>query len=176
MFIHLIKVVSVIVLVLLQYSFLNYVFPSAIVPNIILTAIIVIVINDGFDVWPWVVFAGILADILSFSVIGKNVIILIVATYLISFISKCFLLDQHERKASLIFLLLLVWTGFVNISNIVWADSFSLMNLAYLKGNIVGLSRAVLIQSLLSLAIFYLIHGLIRKVRKNILFHSKPSF
>ncbi|MFC1608598.1 rod shape-determining protein MreD [Patescibacteria group bacterium] len=176
MFIYLLKLVSVVVLVLLQYSFFNYVFPLTIVPNVVATVVVVLVISDGFDMWPWVVFMGILADILSFSVIGKNVIILISAAYLINFISKRFLLDQHEKKASLIFLLLFAVTLFVNIFNIIWADSFSLMNLAYLKGSVWSVSKAMLIQALLSLMIFYVIHGLIEKVKRNVLFHNKPSF
>ncbi|MFC1644661.1 hypothetical protein ACFL08_01385 [Patescibacteria group bacterium] len=177
MLVYFLKLFAVVVLVLFQYSFLNHAFAGYNVPSIILTAVVVYVVNNDFNKsWPWVIFIGVLADIFSFSVIGKNVIIFIIAAYLTSFLSRGFLLSQNEKRVGVVFFLLFVITVFYNFSNIIWGDEFSLMNIIHLRSYFWVFLRIIFLQTCFNLLVFYIINSFLEKIDRNILFHNKSSF
>jgi len=75
--------------VLVQTSVLTIVFPRGQAPNVVLLVIIAWIIAVGFDkIWPWVITAGIIMDLAFFEPLGKNVILLTLASCAVDFFSN----------------------------------------------------------------------------------------
>lgn len=87
--------------VIFQISFLNVVFSGVFVTALLATAVALILARGFFASWLWIVFLGIIFDILSMNVIGMTSIILILCAYGISFLSRRFLVEHRASGTGL---------------------------------------------------------------------------
>lgn len=143
--------ISLLLLVVLQSSFLPNFFPENAVPDLVLVVLVFSVVQRGFaDALSMLIMAGFVLDLFSFLPIGFNVISFSAAGLAVSFLARRFMISQSVWKF-LIFILMIVvgtaandWTlaalskFFLNASEAAVPASFLLGGELWLKmlGNI----------------------------------------
>lgn len=82
----------------MEVSFLPNIFPRSIAPDLVLIIIIIWLREENFEkFWPWVIVAGFLLDILSFSRIGISSFSFLIIFFGVSFLSKRFFVMQKKK-------------------------------------------------------------------------------
>lgn len=177
MIFNLSRLFIIVLFVLFQYSFLNLLFPKDIVPSVISVFVVSYVAILGFEKsWKWVVVLGVLVDLFTFSVVGKNVIIFVLLAYLVSLISRRFLLEKHEWRMLVIFFIVFFVTIFYNTFTIIWPESRMMpRNILWITGNFWFFLKIVFAQSILNTVLFYVVNGFVEKFEKGISLYDRQS-
>jgi rod shape-determining protein MreD len=95
--------------IILQVSGFPVLFSHGYFPSIVLVGVIAATIIWGFkQTLLWIIVAGIIFDLATFGIVGKQVIVLVAVAYFVSFFSKRFLVENRGLGIiTIIFLVLL---------------------------------------------------------------------
>lgn len=156
--------------ILIQISFLDLVFLKNNFINLsILTLISWIIIADFEKIWLWIVMLGFFNDIFLAEKIGYNIIFFIVLAYLVSFVSKRFMIERKLSGFLLVVLFILAGNFLGNIFNTLFASpEFLKEDLFYSAKNYVSDWKNFIGTSMISGICFYFIYIIINKVEKYI--------
>lgn len=160
--------------ILLQTSFLVVLFPEYAIPNLVITVAIAWTINASFEViWPWVVFLGLGMDLFTFSVVGKNVIFLILVAYVVSFLSRRFLVETRISGFLVTIFFIFGASLASNVWDILWMHSMDLVQVLKLNQDYILSAKNFAIQFLFNVIIFYIIFWILSKIEKKISFYEQ---
>ncbi len=169
----LIRCVVVFLIVVLQFSAVDVMFPYM-TPSLLLAVVLSWTLTKGFiRMWPWVVMLGITADLLSLGAVGGTALALVCVSYAISFLSVRFLAEHQGFGA-------LVMIGFVFFGTVVYQGV--LMFLAYMAANISlwqalqasigGALRVVWPMAIFNAILFFLVGPLVRRLEAFLDFYD----
>ena len=115
-----VRVLTIVFIVVLQISFLPIFFSAEHIPQVLLALVVVWTIVLGFRVSvPWIIGLGITFDLLTPLPVGTSVIILIVVSYGVSFVSSRYITTHRLWGALLMGGILFTATFFENIYTII---------------------------------------------------------
>lgn len=99
-------------IILFQVNFLNLILSENNLINLSILTLISWIIISGFDkMWPWIILLGFFNDIFLIEKIGSNVIFFILFAYLVSFVSKRFMIERR-------------WSGFLLVAIFILMGNF----------------------------------------------------
>lgn len=120
--------------VILQVSFLPKLFPQNIAPDLILVIIIIWSFKRNFnDIWPWIVVAGFILDLVSLERIGSYEIIFLAVAFLVDILANRFFVIQRGSTIFAIAILVIMGT-IINIFGLNFIHILS--NYFYGKGGV----------------------------------------
>lgn len=161
-----IRTIIIILVVLIQVSFLAVVFPQHKVPSIALALVVSWTIISGFQqIFLWIILLGFFLDIVSFQTVGINIILLVMISYFVSFFSRRFLLEHRGWGTLVIVFFIIISTFFYYSVNVFIADSENA--LANISPENVG------IQIIINLILFLIIYFPLRKIEEFLSFYDK---
>lgn len=157
-------------IIFVQINFLDLVFLKNNFVNLsILTLISWIIITDFEKIWIWIVVLGFFNDIFLAEKIGHNIILFILLAYLISFVSKRFMIERKLSGFLLVVLFIVAGNFLGNIFNVLFAGSeFLKEDLFYGIKNYFDSWQNFIITNVISGICFYFIYILINKIEKYI--------
>lgn len=159
--------------VLIQTSFIAVIFPPHTYPNLILVTIIAWTITAGFEkIWLWVIGLGVFWDLISFSILGENVISFILVAYIVSFLSRRLILERRSSGFLIAILLVVVSTFFYNIFNIIFLEMFEVAGDFLWRVDLIGFFKNSIIQSILNIPLFGIVYILLSKANKYFSFYD----
>lgn len=158
---------------LLQVSFLPVVFPQHQIPNIAILLCISWTILVGFEkIWPAIIVLGIFVDLVSFSIVGRNVIFLIAISYFVSFFSRRFLVENRKWGRLVVIFFVIFSTFIYSIFNVLIFTGGEIQEkIALIRSNDSILSN-FLIQSIFSVILFYLMFHLLERLEEYLRFRE----
>jgi len=159
------RLVLILAGVLIQTSVLAIILPPEKTPNIILLIIIAWTIVAGFEkIWLWAITAGIIADLAFFDPLGKNVILLVLASCVIGFFSNRFPIENRAGEIVAMFFIAASAIIFDVFFNIFFAE---LREIA-LKEQWLFLIKNIATQIIIGIAFLYLLYAFFKKVENRL--------
>lgn len=162
------KIVYIFILlasIIIQTSLIPIVTDLRISPDVVLMMILAFSVLDGFHAFlPWAIFAGILYDLASYSLIGTHVIIFLAVVYFVSFFSRRFSMEL-KGVGLILFFLFIVFSTVISSGAVFWELSWgNALSLEHWKiwKEFASLGFQVLYNSIL----FFLWFLAIRKTKK----------
>lgn len=153
---------AILISVFIQTSVLPVLFGDYQLPNFILMAVVAWTIVYGFSAaFPWVIFCGIVFDLFSYSIVGSNVIIFVLISYLISFLSKRLLIESKGWGSLVIAFFILVSTFFYRIIIILLQGRVQESVSSY-----TGLFQYSTKEAICNIVLFFLIFFVVNKINK----------
>jgi cell shape-determining protein MreD len=137
--------------------------------------IVALVIVLGFKKsWKWIVLMGIIVDIISFSFLGKNVLIFVLGAYLVDQMLRLLVFErQNGARAFVFFVLVLCMTLFCNFVMLVWPENgIYLSNLKEIFQGFWFFVSSIFFQAVLNIMLLYAFYILIKKFEKGAEFYS----
>lgn len=139
-----------------QTSVLAILFSRGQIPNIILLIIIIWTIIVGFNkIWPWAIIAGAALDLASFEPVGKNVIFLILISYIMNFFLQRFLTENRAWRIITISFFVVIASALYAFYNVFFTNLSE--KLSFILENIT-------IQVVASIILFYICYTLLNKL------------
>lgn len=157
-------------IIFIQINFLDLIFLKNNFINLSVLALISWIIIIGFEkAWLWIVVLGIFNDIFLAEKIGYNIVLFILLAYLVSFISKRFIIDRKLSGFLLVAFFIVVGNFLGSIFN-VWFENAEFLreNLFYGAKNYFTDWNNFIIANFISGILFYFIYILIDKIEKHI--------
>lgn len=162
------KIIYVFILVLaviIQKSILTVISEMNVSGDAVAMAVLALSIVDGFNAFlPWAVFAGVLYDMSSHSLIGTHVFIFLMTVYLVSFFSGR-LFVEHKLVGKVLYLMFIVTsTVFTRLVLGIERSYIAMSFDGFWKtfGNL----EFIAFQILWNIALFYIIFISIKKIKK----------
>ncbi len=167
-----IQAIFFLLIVLFQVSFLNVVFSDTFV-NALLAITIALILSRGFfHSWPWIIYIGLLFDILASGSIGISPIILILFAYGISFLSRRFLVE-HKTSGTVLAVFFMIITSILYfpsmalLKHVILNTPLSWNTLMMYASNIHPVSG-----SFLNALLFILLYGVILRIDEALNFYG----
>lgn len=150
-------------------SFLNLFFSQNYSVNLSILAVVAWVIVAGFEkTWKWIVFLGFLNDIFLSDRIGPYILFFIILTYLLSLVSKRFMI---ERRFSGFLVVIIFILGSLMIGEVFDSMLDNQFNLVYtwidLESNFLSWKKMIW-GNILAGVCFYLIYKIVNRMEKYI--------
>jgi rod shape-determining protein MreD len=154
--------------IILQVSGFPVLFSRGYLPSIVLVGVIASTIIWGFrNALIWIIVTGAVFDLITYGVMGKQVIILVVVAYFVSFFSKRFLVENRGLGILAIIIL-------VSVATLIFKGLFFAIegNGKLISGSTFFLSAGK--ESFFNLIIFFIIFNFLKKRNRSSL--GKLSF
>jgi cell shape-determining protein MreD len=148
---------------------LNLIFSGNYLINLSILAVISWVITSSFEkIWPWIIALGFFNDIFLAQKIGSNILFFILLAYLVSFISKRFIIERHFSGFLLVIVFILIGNFGGSIFNFLFVSHDILGEFwLYLKSYFINWESLALV-NIFSGICFYLVYVSINRVEKYI--------
>ena len=168
--VFLVRSAIIIGIILFQFNFLNLIFPNNYSVNIILLTVIAWASVAKFEkIWIWILFLGLLTDIIGMGRFGVDGIIFVMLAYLVNFLSKRFLIERRLYEIATVVLFIAMVSLFKNSSDILNFDNLNFgIILEYIK-NSLFLWKNLLMEILFSVIMFYLIYTILNKIEQYLI-------
>lgn len=166
----LLRISIIFLIILVQINFLNLILLENNLINLSILTLISWIIISGFDkMWFWVMLLGFFNDIFLIEKIGSNVIFFMLFAYLVSFISKRFMIERRWSGFLLVVIFISIGNFMGSIFNSLFFDLSSfkeilLHNTINYFTNWEGLIWTTIISGIC----FYIIYTFINKIEKYI--------
>jgi rod shape-determining protein MreD len=152
----------VLLALIIQVSVLPVFFSYQNIPQIMLMLVIAGTIIFGFHrVLPWVIFGGILLDLISYQRVGLSVILFVLVSYFVSFISRRFLVENKNWGFLIMIFFIAVATAFGRIY--LFVINFMGNNWKSVVENYSKFLGAIFIVTVYNAIIFFILFMLIKK-------------
>jgi cell shape-determining protein MreD len=165
----LLRISIIFLIILLQVSFLNLIFADNRLVNLSILAVISWIIVSGFEkMWVWIILLGFLNDIFLAQKIGPNILFFILFSYLISFVSRRFIIERRFSGFLLVVVFILmgnVWGSFFDF--LFSGAEISKEVVPYLKNYFINWGDFIATNIYAGIC-FYFLYSLINKVEKYI--------
>lgn len=153
---------AILVSVFIQTSVLPVLFGGHQPPNFILMAVVVWTVVYGFSAaFPWIIFCGIVFDLFSHSIAGSNVVIFVLISYLISFLSGRLLIESKNWGSLVMAFFVLISTFFYRIMIILLQGRVQEIADSYAKFFQYSAKEAIC-----NIVLFFLIFFAVNKINK----------
>lgn len=121
----LLRFLLVILVVFLQLSFLNLSLSDSYVSNLSVLLLIAWIVISGFEkTFGWIIFLGFLNDLIFFDRIGVNILFFAIFAYLVSFISKRFIIERRISGFILVAFFIVTGSYLGNLFNVLFENNF----------------------------------------------------
>lgn len=165
----LLRLSLVLLIIFLQLSFLNLALRSDYVANLSILLVIAWVVTSGFEkTFKWIILLGLLNDIFFADKIGPNILFFTFFAYLVSFVSKRFIIERRFSGFLLVALFIVASSYLGNIFDIIFEGSFSLENIAFSLGHYFTSWQRVIYGNILAGIYFYFIYFFVNSMEKYI--------
>ncbi len=155
----------IIVIILLQINFLNLIFPSSYTLNVIPLMVIAWVTVTKFEkIWIWILLLGAMTDIAEMEKFGKNILFFVVLAYLVSFLSKRFLIERRLYGTILLILFIITISFITNFNGILNFGNFSLDIIVDNIVNNLFAWKRLLTELVFGISVFYLMYNILNKI------------
>lgn len=166
----LLRICIIFIIIFIQINFLDLIFLKNNIINLSVLLLISWIIIGGFNkMWLWIVLLGFFNDIFLAEKIGPNILFFILFAYLISFVSKSFIIERR-------------WSGFFLVAIFILAGNFmgSVINFMFANGDVFREDflfntrnyfinwKSFIGANILSGVCFYAIYTIINKIEKHI--------
>jgi rod shape-determining protein MreD len=164
-----IRFLIVFFIIFLQLSFLNLTLSENYVANLSVLLIIAWVIVSGFEkTYKWIIFLGFLNDIFFANKLGPNVLFFILFAYVVSFVSKRFIIEKRFSGFLLVVVFIITGSYLGNVFNILFDGDFSGETLLNSLEHYFSSWQRIFLGNILAGIYFYFIYSFINKVEKYI--------
>jgi cell shape-determining protein MreD len=167
------RLVTVAIVAFLQaYFFASFSFGGYAVSFALMAAIAWTIISGFDDVWLCIVGLGVFVDLLSFDVVGKNVILFILAVYFVSFISKRLLIENRGWSFLLVIFIVIAVTFFNDLfraSFFFWQGGI----FAFLENGLGRFFKVIMVESFWNVLIFYFLYLVISRMEERLFFYER---
>jgi len=165
----LLRLSIVLLIIFLQLSFLNLALRADYVANLSILLVIAWIVTSGFEkTFKWIIFLGFLNDIFFADKIGPNILFFSFFAYLVSFISKRFIIERRFSGFLLVAVFIVIGSYLGNIFDIMFEGSFSLENISFSMGHYFASWQRVIYGNILAGIYFYFIYFFVNGVEKYI--------
>ncbi|MDX9913280.1 MAG: hypothetical protein RBS77_01740 [Candidatus Moranbacteria bacterium] len=165
----LLRISIIFLIIFFQLNFLNLIFLENRLVNLSILAVISWVIASGFEkIWIWIVLLGFLNDIFLAQKIGPNILFFISFAYLISFVSRRFIIERRFSGFLLVIFFILmgnVWGSFFDF--LFSGADISAEIVSYMKNYFINWKDFIGTNIYAGIC-FYFIYNLINRVEKYI--------
>lgn len=166
----LLRISVIFLIIFIQINFLDLIFLKDNLINLSMLTLISWIIISGFDkMWLWIVLLGFFNDVFLAERIGPNMLFFILFAYLISFVSKSFMIERRWSGFILVVIFILVGNFMGSIFNVLFIDwNIFKEVLFYTVKNYFVNWESFIGANIVSGICFFVIYTFINKIEKHI--------
>lgn len=165
----LLRIAIIFLIIFVQLNFLNLIMAENRLLNLSILAVISWVIISGFEkMWLWIVLIGLLNDVFLASRLGPNILFFILFAYLISFVSRRFIIERRLSGFALVAIFILAGNFLGSTFDFLFSEAKIFEEFMSHVQNYFRDWKYFIGINIFSGICFFFVYSLINKVEKNI--------